>query len=79
MKSEWLLDSSDEGQDGPKGSDLERVVLFSGLERREPWPHVMVSETMPDLQGIRKYLLSYFGSSKFWTAWNWVKSEWLLD
>ena len=38
------MNSTDEGQDGPKRFDLERVVLFAGLERREPWPHVVVSE-----------------------------------
>ena len=31
-----------------------------------------------NLQGARRKLLKYFGGSNFWTAWSWVKTEWLL-
>ena len=30
-----------------------------------------------NLREGRRLLLNLFGSSKFWTPWNWVKCEWL--
>ena len=33
---------------------------------------------MFNLQRVRKLLINHFGSSRYWTAWSWVKAEWLL-
>ena len=33
---------------------------------------------MCNLQRVRNELIKYFGSSRCWTAWCWIKSEWLL-
>ena len=31
-----------------------------------------------NLRRVRLQILNYFQSSRYWTAWSWVKSEWLL-
>ena len=31
------------------------------------------------LQEVRHQLIKYFGSSDYWIAWTWVKTEWLLE
>ena len=39
---------------------------------------VRLRYTIMNLRRVRKELIYYFGSSEYWTAWCWIKSEWLL-
>ena len=56
------------------------VVCVRWKRRRELEAHVVLSvmDEITNLRQVRKLFLHYYGSSRSWTAWTWVKSEWLL-
>ena len=58
-----------------------KVVQYLSLEKRRELFYTccgVQSTVMLNLQRVRKIILNHFPSSTCWTAWCWIKSEWLL-